>query len=47
MKATILRFALFIALVSVSHAVDIVTATDKYLNVKVTKVEAEDRKSVV
>ena len=41
MKATLLRFALFIALATASHAVDIVTATDKYLNVKVTKVEAE------
>ena len=41
MKATLLRLALFVTLASASHAVDIVTATDKYLNVKVTKVEAD------
>lgn len=41
MKVTLFSFALFIALLAVGHAVDVVTPEEKYFDVKVTKVEAD------
>ena len=41
MKATLLSLALFIALLTAGHAIDITTPTDKYFDVKVVRVDAD------